>query len=107
MFFVDRNILRRAINFAGRSLDKALDAIPSRRLAKMQRALDVGIDKAAGRAIGVRNRNQRGQVEDNIDAAGQFLAEIGVTDVAGDDFDLVQAAGLFEPTPLVERVVLA
>src|ERR1039458_1206929 len=72
----------------------------------MQRALDVRIHIAVGRAIRIGNRNQRGQVKHNINVTSQLITEVGVAHISRNHFDFFEAANLFEPAPIVERVVL-
>src|SRR5580704_6211579 len=106
MLFVDRHVLCRPVDFTRRRLDESLHAISSRGLTKIQRALDVRVYKAVWSVIGVGNRNQRSQVKHDVDVARQFLTEVGIANIAGYNFDLLQAGNLLEPSPVVERIVL-
>src|SRR5579884_2710842 len=107
MVLVDGNVAGGSVNFAGRSLYESLHSVPLRGLAHVQRALYIRIDEAVGRFVGIRNRNECGEMKYNVDIAGQFLAEVSVPHIAGNDFDLLQTADFLEPAPVVERVIKA
>lgn len=106
MLFVDGYVLRRSVDFTRRRLDESLHSTSSCGLTKIQRALDVRVYKAVWSVIGVGDGNQRSQVKHDVDVTRQFFTEVGIANVAGYNFDLLQARNCFEPSPIVERIVL-
>ena len=71
MVLGDRLGLRRAINFAGRSVDETLHRAGASRFQQVERAVDVDINAGLRRDIGVGNANQCGQMKDDIVALGE------------------------------------
>ena len=56
-------------------------------------------------AIRIRDRNQRGEVEHDIDAFADRLTALRVTNVAADNLELGPSRHVLKPAPVVERVV--
>ena len=83
----DRQRGRRAVDLAGRGLDEPPDAVAPGGLERVERAADVRVDERLRRDVGVRDRDQRGQVEDHLDVLGRRLDEPRVADVAELDVD--------------------
>ena len=54
----------------------------------------------------MRDRDQRGEMEDDVDALHHLLHELTVPNVARDDLHVESAWNRLEPAPIVERVVL-
>ena len=87
-------------------MDHSLDAILQRRLANVERTSYVSINIAFWRHIGVRYGDQCSKVKNRIDTFCDVLAIVRVADVAAQYFYLLAAVHAFQPTPVVERVVL-
>ena len=90
MLFINRNVLRRSVDFASGGLNKTLHPISLCRLAHIECALDVGIHITIRSFIGVRNRDQRRQVKNGLNIFGKVKAEMRVTDVAAYHLHLIQ-----------------
>ena len=88
MPFVDRHVLGRAVHLAGGRVNELPDTTVPRRLAQVQRAFDIGIHKAVGSAIRIRDWDERGEVKDDGDVSRQAETKMGIPDVAGHYFDL-------------------
>jgi hypothetical protein len=106
VLLVDGYVLGSAVNLASGGVDHAFDAILHRRLADIECALDIGVDVAVGRDVGVGDRDQRAEVEEDVHVLGDVLAVMRITDVAVEDLDLLQAAHVLQPAPAIEGVVL-
>jgi hypothetical protein len=105
VFLVDGNVLRRAIDLAGGSVDEPFQAAGAGSLAEIERPLNIRFHETGRRAVAVRNGDQRSQVEDDFRAAEQLHAQVRIADVAGDHTDVFQAGEFLQPAPVVERVV--
>src|SRR2546425_7261559 len=82
MRFTNRYRLRRAVPLAGGGVHQSGAPRASHRLEDVERAADVGIDKGLGSLIAMWNRDQRRQVEDDLDVPTTFLDESGVANVS-------------------------
>ena len=61
------------------------DVIAPGRLEHIQRAFDIGPHISAGRFVGVWNRDQRGQMKNNILTLYVLVDEVAILDVSADD----------------------
>jgi len=107
MVFVDRHVARRAVDFARRGVKKLRNADFARRLQQVERAGHVGRHIAARRDIGVRDGDERGQVNHDVHIGHEFAHEMRIANVAADDFDPVAAADVVEPTQLLKELYCA
>src|SRR5262249_31377732 len=103
---VDRHVACGPVDLAGRGVDELRDVRLARGLQEIERAGDVGGDVAVGRHVGIGDRDQRGEVEDDLHVLAELAREMAVAEVAAHHLDAVAAAGILEPAPAVERVVL-
>ena len=87
-------------------MDDTNIAILLGRLTDIERALDIGIHIAIWCHIGVRNGDQCCKVEDDVDIFCDVFAVVRVTDITSKNFDFVFAVDVFQPTPIIEGVVL-
>ena len=109
MLFVNGHILCRAVHLAGAGDHHALGAQLTGSIQHIQGALDVGVNIAVRAVIAEGNGNQRCQMEHALLAAHSGAHTVGVTHIAGENFDL--AADLFgqsiDPAKGAKRVVQA
>ena len=68
-------------------MDHAAHALRPRRLQHVECPQNVAFDDLTRMAIGVRNRNQRAQMEDHLALARRLPHGIQVPQVPGHDFD--------------------
>ena len=106
MLLVDGDVLRRPIGLAGRRDQHAADADVPSCLQDVVGALEVGAEVCERRDIGVRDTDQRGQVEYGIAATHGAGHGVQVTDVPVDDLDLGSVWAPIEPAGRPERVVM-
>src|SRR5439155_4692019 len=97
------------VALARRRMDDASDAGPPGRLEDVERAPDVRVDERLRRDVGVRDRDERREMEDDLDSVGGRLDEPGVADVAEPDVDRASGLGLrlIEPAGRATRVIEA
>ena len=105
MFFIDRNILGRAIDFRSGSMDDPGPAIFERSLADIQGAFDVGVDVTVGGNVGVRDGDESRQVENQVGVFSDGFNKMRITDIPGDDFQVWIGRDILEPSPEVKRIV--
>jgi hypothetical protein len=105
---VDRHIFGGAVNFGGRGDQDLLTAGIAGRLQYIERTFDIGIDVAVGRMITEGDRDQRRQMENNIDIFQRFADTVRVANIAGKNLDLSKFIfrKSIQPAPAIERVVV-
>ena len=81
--------LGRAVDLGRGRVDQASDACATGRLEHVERAADVGVDERGRRDIRVRDRDQRREVEHDLDPLGRALDDPRVPDVAERQLDTV------------------
>ena len=100
---------RRPVDLARRRLDDPSDAGAPGGLEDVERPAHVRVDERLGGDVRVRDRDERGQVEDDLDVLGRGRHEPGVADVPEPDVE--RRAGrrrhLVEPAGRRPRVVEA
>ncbi len=106
MLLVNWDVLRGAVYFAGRGVNKSLNTIGESRLAQVESPSDVRVDVTVRGAIGVGNRNQRSKMKYHINIFQKAQTKMTVSNIAGHHLDLVQGRNVLQPTPEIERIVL-
>ena len=87
MRLADRQRRGRAVDLARRGVHDRARPVPARRLEHVERAADVGVDERLGRAIRIRDGDQRREMEDDVDIAARVRDEARVADVAEADVE--------------------
>ena len=87
-------------------MQDVLDAIVARRLADVERSAHIDVHIAVGRGVGIRDGDQGGEVKYRILFPGDLPAEMRVADVAIHHLDLFQTINVFQPAPMIERIIL-
>lgn len=106
VLLVDGYVLSGAIDLAGRGVDHAFHAVLHRRLADVECAFDIGVNVTVGCNVRVRDGDQCGQVKHDIDVFSNVFTIMGVTNISGKYLNIVFAIYIFQPSPIVKRVVL-
>ncbi len=87
-------------------MDEFLDTMGARRLAQVKGTPHVGIDVAIGRGIRIRDRDERGEMENEFHSPHEFEAKVRVPDIAGFNLNVPPAVHLIQPPPGIEGIVL-
>lgn len=87
MVFGDGDAQGGAVDFAGGGVDEAAVELAAS-LEDVEGADDVGFDDFVGMKVGIGDRDEGAEMEDEVGAADGLLDGIGVAQVAGDDLDL-------------------
>ena len=73
-------------------------------LHDVQGALDVGVHVGIGGMVGVGNRDQRCQVQHDINMLRDRFAVMWIAHVAVDHFDLIQTIDILQPAQLLNEL---
>src|ERR1700693_3503947 len=88
-------------------MNKFFNCALKRGLAQIQSAFDIRFNVALGSTIRIRNRNQSGEMEQDIYIFRQRQTEMTVSNISGHHLNLVQQPNVLEPAPEVERIILS
>src|ERR1700722_15128657 len=77
-----------AIELTGGSLHDARNSAAARAFKNVQGASNVGIDEGLRGDVGIRNRDQRCEMEDDIDIAAGFFHETSIANVTKYDVQI-------------------
>lgn len=105
MGLVDGGVAGRAIDFAGRGVDKATRFEVARGGENVEGAADVGLHIGVGGFVGVGNANEGSEVEYGVAPGHRGLDGAEVADVAAVKFDLGGERGIFQTPAATMRGV--
>src|SRR5215213_437130 len=88
-----------AINLTRRRVDHHLRINTLRSLQHVESAFDVSADVREWRLVRVGNRNQRGEMEDDVDISQSVGDSVGIANVTEHDLKIVLQRRLVEPAP--------
>src|SRR5438094_7200208 len=107
VLLVDRDPLSSSVDLARRGMDNALDFCPARRLEHVQRSLDIRRNELAWMAVGVRDRDQRAEVQHELAVLERASHCFRVREIAPKDLELADDLGIrgLEPAVVAARRV--
>src|ERR1035441_4593652 len=99
MVLFNRNVLRSAVNLAGRGEDDSFRLQFASPLQHIQRPLDVGVQIGLRSVVGIGNANQSCQMKNHFPALHGFANAEEIANVAEDNLKLSLDRRLVQPTP--------
>src|ERR1700722_7526360 len=106
MPLINRHVLRRAVNLGRGGLEQPRHLVIEAGLTDVQGPRYINVDVTGWGSIRIRDGDKRCEMENDIDVFRDFPADSEVANVPGDDLQRRCLTNGFQPTPVIERIVL-
>src|SRR5665647_1522769 len=106
MLLINRYILSSSIDFGSGCVNHPDIPILFSSLTDIQRTFYISFNIGIGCYIGVWNCNKCCQMKNQVNSFCNFLAEMWITYIAGNNLEVFIGWNFFKPAPIIEGIVL-